>query len=114
MSPGARTIPAAMVFPTAAATPNQTPKTLRRRPREIRLAPGADCDTGISDSSGKQDSQGKFGNVVMIMVERGNAKRELADRGMTAVGVRLDHAMTQIEPGSLRYVPAQTRGLRSR
>src|SRR6202022_4394083 len=33
MSPGARTIPAAMVLPTAAEMPNHMPRTLRRRPR---------------------------------------------------------------------------------
>ena len=33
MSPGARTIPAAMVLPTAADIPNHIPRTLRRRPR---------------------------------------------------------------------------------
>src|SRR5450432_4497883 len=33
MSPGARTMPAAMVFPTAAAIPNHIPKTCKSRPR---------------------------------------------------------------------------------
>ena len=33
MSPGVRTIPAAMVLPTAAAMPNHMPRTCKRRPR---------------------------------------------------------------------------------
>jgi len=33
MSPGARTIPAAMVLPIAADMPNHMPSTLRSRPR---------------------------------------------------------------------------------
>jgi hypothetical protein len=33
MSPGARTMPAAMVFPTAAAMPNQIPNTFKSFPR---------------------------------------------------------------------------------
>jgi vacuolar-type H+-ATPase subunit E/Vma4 len=43
MSPGARTMPAAMVLPTAAAMPNHMPRTLRRPPREraeVEVAPG--------------------------------------------------------------------------
>src|SRR5258707_10476815 len=33
MLPGVRTMPAAMVLPTAAAMPNHMPRTCRRRPR---------------------------------------------------------------------------------
>src|SRR5882724_3631898 len=33
ISPGVRTMPAAMVLPTAAAMPNHMPRTWRRRPR---------------------------------------------------------------------------------
>lgn len=44
MSPGARTMPAAMVLPTAAAIPNHTPRTFKRPPRErtdVAAAPGS-------------------------------------------------------------------------
>ena len=40
MSPGVRTIPAAMVLPTAAAMPNQTPRTWNNLPRGILEASG--------------------------------------------------------------------------
>src|SRR2546423_15705119 len=85
MSPGARTIPAAMVLPTAAETPNQTPSTLRRRPREgtPRFAPlavgAADRGKDKSDSSGKESSQDKYGtsrNGAMIMGEEENASED--------------------------------------
>ena len=37
MTPGVRTIPAAMVLPTAAAMPNHTPRTCNNFPGEILL-----------------------------------------------------------------------------
>jgi hypothetical protein len=49
MSPGARTMPAAMVLPTAAAMPNHMPKTLRRPPFERAWAA---APLGVAESSG--------------------------------------------------------------
>ncbi|SRR6266851_6028017 len=62
MSPGARTIPAAMVLPTAAEMPNHMPRTLRRRPRlrEARSASKVRLDAG---ALGVEDRSGGFGNL---------------------------------------------------
>lgn len=66
MSPGARTIPAAMVFPTAAAIPNHMPRTLSRRPRLLGTSAAltAVLDAGALDvdASGVEDSSDGFGN----------------------------------------------------
>src|ERR1700740_3426905 len=66
MSPGARTIPAAIVLPTAADIPNHMPRTLRRRPR-LRGAAGslrAELDTDALDVEALdvEDRSGGFGN----------------------------------------------------
>jgi hypothetical protein len=65
MSPGARTIPAAMVLPTAADIPNHMPKTLRRRPRlRGAVASKAPGDAGALDveAPGVEDISDGFGN----------------------------------------------------
>ena len=75
MSPGARTIPAAMVLPTAAEMPNHMPSTLRRRPRlrgaesasKVLLDAGALDVEDRSDGFGNWRVSGTFGNVAMIM-----------------------------------------------
>ena len=81
MSPGARTIPAAMVLPTAAEIPNHMPRTLSNRPR-LRGAAGAskvplDAEAlGVEDRSdgfGKWGVSGILGNVAMIMGAEENA-----------------------------------------
>ena len=61
MSPGARTIPAAMVFPIAADIPNHMPRTLRRRPR---LRAVADASKVLLDAEalGVEDRSDGFGN----------------------------------------------------
>src|ERR1700736_1518564 len=81
MSPGARTIPAAMVLPTAAEMPNHMPRTLRRRPRlrgaesasKVLLDAGALGVEDRSDGFGNWGVSGTFGNLAMIMGVRGNA-----------------------------------------
>ena len=81
MSPGARTIPAAMVLPTAAEIPNHMPSTLSRRPR-LREAEGEskvllDAEApGVEDRSdgfGNWGVSGTFGNLAMIMGAGENA-----------------------------------------
>src|SRR5271170_2473852 len=52
ISPGARTIPAAMVFPTAAAIPNQTPRTFNSPPRERPAATAALAAMGPAGATG--------------------------------------------------------------
>ena len=91
MSPGARTIPAAMVLPTAADIPNHMPRTLRRRPRlpGTEAASKAVLDAGALDvealdvgAPGVEDRSDGFGNgsvsgtlrnLAMIMGARENA-----------------------------------------
>src|SRR5258708_37706466 len=61
MSPGARTIPAAMVFPTAAEMPNHMPRTLSKRPR-LR---GSDLASKVpldAEALGVDDRSDGFGN----------------------------------------------------
>src|ERR1700719_4165692 len=54
MTPGVRTIPAAMVLPTAAAMPNHTPRTCNNFPVEILFRGGAGPATraGLGGASG--------------------------------------------------------------
>src|SRR5216684_2871264 len=74
MSPGARTIPAAMVLPTAAEIPNHMPRTLRRRPRpaeamESKVPLDAE-PLGVEDRSevfGNCRVSGTLRNFAMIM-----------------------------------------------
>ena len=66
MSPGARTIPAAMVFPTAADIPNHMPRTLRRRPRFCApveaSTPVLDAEALDVEALGVEDSSDGFDN----------------------------------------------------
>src|SRR6266849_304936 len=85
MSPGARTIPAAMVLPTAAEIPNHMPRTLRRRPRlctakamESRVPPDAGA-LGVEDRSDGFSNcrvSGTLRNFAMIMGTGKNASRK--------------------------------------
>src|ERR1700675_4065311 len=61
MSPGALTIPAAMVLPIAAEIPNHMPRTLRRRPRllGVRRALKVPLD---AEALGVEDRSDGFGN----------------------------------------------------
>src|SRR5437879_4877399 len=89
MSPGARTIPAAMVLPTAAEMPNQTPRTFNKRPREFvptpapaakgSVTPGKDA----SEDSGNQESQDQLGNAAIINDHVRKCKQELAPSSAT-------------------------------
>src|SRR6266478_1588498 len=70
MSPGARTIPAAMVLPTAAEMPNHMPSTLRRRRRlrgesasKVLLDAGALGVEDRSDGFGNWGVSGTFGKL---------------------------------------------------
>ena len=75
MSPGARTIPAAMVLPTAAEMPNHMPRTLRRRPRLPGAARASKAlldavALGVEDRSdgfGNWEISGTFVNLAMIV-----------------------------------------------
>src|SRR5437899_2585699 len=61
MSPGARTIPAAIVLPTAAEIPNHIPSTLSKRPR---LRAGATPSKVLLDAEvlSVEDRSDGFGN----------------------------------------------------
>ena len=62
MSPGARTIPAAMVLPTAAEIPNHMPRTLRRRPPP-RAAEAMESRVPLdAEPPGVEDRSDGFGN----------------------------------------------------
>src|ERR1700719_996600 len=84
MSPGARTMPAAMVLPMAAAMPNHTPRTFRRPPlerAEVSMLPAvAGVIGGVSavvlDASVVLDNGGLRGvcnDAAMIVGVRKNA-----------------------------------------
>lgn len=84
MSPGARTIPAAIVLPMAAEIPNHMPSTLRSRPRLGDRLAVISVDTSVRESvEGASDvldngkTQGVFQNFAMIMCGRENARRNL-------------------------------------
>src|SRR6266852_8510007 len=62
MSPGARTIPAAMVLPTAAEIPNHMPRTLRRRPRPRAAEPKESRVPLDAEPPGAEDKSEVFGN----------------------------------------------------
>lgn len=92
MSPGARTIPAAIVLPTAADIPNHMPRTLRRRPRlrgtagalkEVRDAEVLDVEAlDVEDSSdgfGNSRVSGTLRNLAMIMGAGENASWKSRD-----------------------------------
>src|SRR5882757_3867590 len=86
MSPGARTMPAAMVLPTAAAMPNHIPRILRRPPWERAWAvprlgaaePGGGVSAVVLDASIVLDngSQGGCFDAAMIVAVRKNASRK--------------------------------------
>src|SRR6266849_6730633 len=85
MSPGARTIPAAIVLPTAAEIPNHMPRTFSRRPRPRGAARASkvllDAEAlAVEDRSGRLGNRGVSGtlgtslaNFAMIMGVRENA-----------------------------------------
>src|SRR5216683_7484303 len=84
MSPGARTIPAAMVFPTAAEMPNHMPRTLSKRPR-LRGSDRASKVPLDAEALGVEDRSDGFGNCrvsgtlrnfAMIMGTGENASRK--------------------------------------
>src|SRR5258706_95590 len=84
MSPGARTIPAAIVLPMAAEMPNHMPRTLSSRPRLGDALAVISVDTsvresveGASDGLDNGKTQGVFRNFAMIMCGRENARRNL-------------------------------------
>ena len=84
MSPGARTIPAAIVLPMAAEMPNHIPRTLRSRPRLCDGLVVISVDTSLRESvEGASDvldngkTQGVFQNFAMIVCARENARRNL-------------------------------------
>ena len=54
MSPGERTIPAAMVFPMAAEMPNQKPSTCSSRPRPGRAAATLEDASKVVDNESAQ------------------------------------------------------------
>ena len=91
MSPGARTIPAAMVLPTAAEIPNHMPSTLRRRPRlweaegasKVLLDAEAPGVEDRSDGFGNWGVSGTFGNSAMIMGAGENASWKWRGREAT-------------------------------
>ena len=70
MTPGVRTIPAAMVLPTAAAMPNHTPRTCNNLPLEI-LPTG---ETGVATgASALGEASGILGKLFSPVVrERGH------------------------------------------
>jgi hypothetical protein len=61
MSPGARTIPAAMVLPTAAEIPNHIPRTFRSRPRLLGAATASKVPLD-AEALGVEDRSKGFGN----------------------------------------------------
>src|SRR5579862_916759 len=74
MSPGVRTIPAAMELPIAAETPNHTPRTCSSRPRlSVAAGAGAALVEGPSNVLDNVKSQGSIGNSAIIMVVSQNA-----------------------------------------
>src|SRR5580658_3239460 len=82
MSPGVRTMPAEMVFPTAAAMPNHMPSTGNNFPR-LRVAPAVTASVLVEDSADVLDnveSQECSGNSAIIMAARQNASRKSAHR----------------------------------
>jgi hypothetical protein len=75
MSPGVRTIPAAIALPTATAMPNQTPSTCSSLP-EPRVCSPAGALVLVEDSPDMLDnveSQVCIGNSAIIMAMRQNA-----------------------------------------
>src|SRR5580693_2220489 len=75
MSPGVRTIPAAIELPIAAETPNHTPSTCSSRPR-FRLAAGAGTSALVEGPSNVLDnveSQVSVRNSAIIMAGWQNA-----------------------------------------
>ena len=86
MSPGARTIPAAIVFPTAAEIPNHMPRTLRSRPRP-RAAAATESKLPLdAELPGVEDRSDGFGNcrvsetlrsfaMIMCVGEKASRKR---------------------------------------
>jgi hypothetical protein len=77
MSPGVRTIPAAMALPIAAETPNQTPNTWRSFPRRKAPEPGAPLVVDASDVLDNGFS-GELQNSAIIMTEKEKASRKSA------------------------------------
>jgi len=84
MSPGARTIPAAMALPMAADIPNHMPRTLRRR---LRLLAAAGAAKLLLDGErvGVEDKSDRFSNwsvsgtsrnlaIIVGMVENASEK----------------------------------------
>ncbi len=70
MTPGVRTIPAAIVLPTAAAMPNHTPRTFNNFPGEILLRGKGGLATRTSALGG---ASGILGNrVVRWFRDRGH------------------------------------------
>src|ERR1700732_4864442 len=65
MTPGVRTIPAAMVLPTAAAMPNHTPRTCNSFPEEILPRGKTVLAIGVSALGGTSGVLGKLFSPVV-------------------------------------------------
>ena len=90
MSPGVRTIPAAMALPTATAMPNHTPSTCSSLP-EPRVCGPAAMLVLVEDSADVLDnvkSQVCIGNSAIIMAMWQNASRKSVILKMAASGFR--------------------------
>jgi hypothetical protein len=72
MSPGVRTMPAAMALPTATAMPNHTPSTCSSFPRPAE-APAAALVEDPSDVLDNVESQESVRNSAIIMAARQKA-----------------------------------------
>src|SRR5579863_2023718 len=101
MSPGVRTIPAAIALPIAAETPNQTPRTCSRRPRFIPAA-GAGLAVLVEDSADVLDnveSQGSIGNCAIIMAAWQNASWKSLHCMIVARNISMPSLRTFAESG---------------
>src|ERR1700693_2411082 len=87
MSPGARTIPAAIVFPTAAEIPNHMPRTLSSRPRPLAAVAMESKLPLDAEPPGVEDRSDGFGNcrvsetlrsfaMIMCVGEKASRKRQ--------------------------------------
>ena len=91
MSPGVRTIPAAMVLPIAAAMPNHIPRTLSRRPRSPL---GAVASFEGASVALDMKFVGGFAKAAMILGKSRNAKVEVGARKVVWRTIR-DSAMIE-------------------
>src|SRR5271156_1900129 len=98
MSPGVRTIPAAIALPMAAETPNQTPRTCSSRPR-FRGGVGVSAATPEEDPSNELDnleSQVSQRNSAIIMAARQNASWNSPKRKIALIVPSSNHGLQSI------------------